>query len=353
VAKKAQLDAVRPVLNALDAEVTAVEKVLDAVEAGADKATDVLESGLEKVADVVPEALDKSVVVTTKVTRRGVRAFRDPRVVVAFSAAAVVIGAAGVGYFTYKLMRNKLEKEFDERVDHEIETMRDFYIRKYKTNEYASPQSAAEALGAKTEAEAQAAAEAAEALERYNKGDVKQPSKAEPVAYDKVEVAEEVVLQGVTITSDGVGTEVSVKETNIPVDRTRNIFVEGRPTVLDDWDAEAEEANRNPAYPYVISYEEFMENTFEHTQSTLTYYEGDDVLAESDGSPILESDKVIGDTLDRFGHGSKDPNVVYVRNEITECDFEVVRHSGDFADQVPGLRHSAEPLRRFRRGGDE
>jgi hypothetical protein len=353
VAKQAQIDAVRPVLSALDAEVTAAEKVLDAVEAGAEKATDVLESGLEKVADVVPEALDKSVNVTAEVTRRGVRAFRNPRTVAIVLGISFAVVGAGVGYITYRGFRNRLEKEFDARIDREVDSMRDFYIRKYKDREFATPQSAAEALGASTEEEAKASAEAAQALQRYQQGDVQQPSGGQRIAYDKVQVVEEKVLKGVTITADGVGTEVSITETNISVPETRNVFTEGRPTVIDNWDAEAEEAQRNPAFPYVISHEEFMENNFEHSQTQLTYYDGDDVLAEADGSLILDTEKVVGDTLDRFGDGSRDANIVYVRNEVTESDYEVVRSSGSYADEVMGLRHSAHPSRRFRRGDDE
>jgi hypothetical protein len=353
VAKQAQIDAVRPVLNALDAEVTAAEKVLDAVEAGADKATDVLESGLEKVADVVPEALDKSVNVTAEVTRKGVRALRDPRKVVIILGISFAVVGAGVGYLTYKGLKRRLEKEFDARVDHEVESMRDFYQRKYRDGKFATPQSTADALGAQSQIEAQEAADAIEALEDYQKGRPQQPTRPEPVAYDKVQVVEEEVLKGVTITADGVGTElagVKVEEKDIPVDR--NVLVNDRPIVDDNWDAEAEEANRDPAIPYVISYEEFMENAYEHSQTTLTYYEGDDVLCEADGSVVFDIEKIIGDNLGRFGHGSKEQNIVYIRNEVAEADYEVVKNTGNYADIVHGLRHSAHPNRRFRVGDD-
>jgi hypothetical protein len=350
VAKQAQLDAVRPVLNALDAEVTAAEKVLDAVEAGADKATDVLESGLEKVADVLPEALDKSVNVTAEVTRKGVRALRDPRKVTIILGISFAIVGAGVGYLTYKGLKKRLEKEFDARVDHEVESMRDFYQRKYRDGKFATPQSTADALGAQTQVEAQEAAEAIEALEDYQNGRPQQPTKPEPVAYDKVEVVEEAVLKGVAITADGVGTEVTVEPKDIPT--TRNVFVDGAELKDENWDAEAEEARRDPAIPYVISHTEFMENTYEHDQATLTYYEGDDVLCEGDGSVIFETEKIVGDNLGRFGHGSGQPNIVYIRNEVTEADYEVVRNTGEYTDIVHGLRHSAQPNRRFRVGDD-
>lgn len=346
MAKQAQLDAVRPVLNALDSEVTAVEKVLDAVEAGADKATDVLESGLEKVADVVPEALDKSVIVTTEVTRKGVRALRNPRTVAYIVIGVSMAAGAGLGYLGYRLMKKKLEKEFEDRLDTEIDSMRDFYIRRYKGAEYSTPQSAAEALGTPTE-EVEGAEAAAQMLENY-KGiqlvDGQKEAASQQVAYDNVKVVKDTVLKGVSITPNGA--EVEIEEKDIVVQR--NVFVEGRPLVNEDWDAEAEEANRNPERPYVISHDEFMENSYEHSQTTLTYFEGDDVLAESDDSVVFEVEAVVGmDNLGRFGHGSRSPNVVYIRNERTESDYEVVKTDGSYSEIAHGgLRHSDQHSRR-------
>lgn len=326
MAKQAQIDAVRPALTAIDKEVAAAEKVIDTV------------------AEVVPEAFDKGVDVTAEVARRGVRAFRDPRKVVIILGISGAILGAGVGVFVYRIARKRLEKEFENRLDAEIESMRSFYIQRYKAEKYATPQSAAEALGANTEDESEAVEEAVEALETYQ-------GKA-PVEYDKVKIVTDTVLKGVSITQDGTGVEVQDKEITVQ----RNVFVDGRPIVLEDWDAEAEEANRNPEVPYVISHDEFMENSFEHEQSTLTYYvgDGDDILAESDDSIINEVESIVGnDNLNRFGHGSRDPNVVYIRNERTEADYEVVRHTGSYAETVHGLRHSEEHAHRRSRWGDD
>lgn len=343
MAKQAQIDAVRPVLNALDAEVTAAEKVLDVVEANADKATDAVEAGLEKVADVVPEALDKGVTVTAEVARRGVQFFRDPRKVAIIVVAASVVAGAGVGVVAYRIAKKRLEKDFETRLETEIESMRSFYIQRYKAGQYATPESAAEALGVPTEEEAAAH----EALSNYQGANIVEHVETQPVDYDKVRVQSDTVLKGVEISGNGDGVEVKDKELTIE----RNVFVEGRPLVIEDWDAEAEEAIRNPESPYVISFEEFNENSFEHAQSTLTYYEGDDILAEADDSVIDAIEAVVGnDNLRRFGHGSRDPNVVYIRNERTESDYEVVRSKGKYVDEVhPGLSHSDDYSHRARR----
>lgn len=97
--------------------------------------------------------------------------------------------------------------------------------------------------------------------------------------------------------------------------------------------------DRSEDFPYIISKEEFFENVPEHEQDTLTYYEGDGVLAETDDSVVLadDIDWMIGNyNLPRFGHRSDDPNVLYVRNHVKGMDFEIVRHTGKYAVVVAG-----------------
>lgn len=356
MAKQAQIDAVRPVLTAIDNEVTAAEHILDAVVSSTDRATDALESGLERVADVVPEAIDKGVHVTAEVTRRGVRAFRNPKtLVIVFGVSCVLVGV-GAGIVVHKIQKKRLEKEYDERLEREIDEMRLHYIRRSKSGEFVTPRTAAEAL---------LATDALEALQKYSAEeteDVKpgkddsqlrnlsvvpkqRPDEAtaknQGTRYDKVvtdsEAAEAIREQVVTV-SENTGSVA------------RNIFVDGKPLVDDDWDAEIEEANRNPEFPYVISEAEFMENAYQHPQHSLTYFKDDDVLVDSDSNMIDNVDELIGTmNLANFGHGSKDPNIVYIRNEKKESDFEVALNEGKFAEQVLGLRHSDDSSLRFRR----
>jgi hypothetical protein len=349
MAKQAQIDAVRPVLNALDKEVSAAEKVIDAVVAGADKGTEVLEAGLETVADVVPEVLNKSVKVPASVTRRGVQALRDPRKVAIILGVSCAAAGAGLGVLGYKLLKKRLEKQFEERLERELEEMRIHYLARSKAGEFATPRSAAEALLAK---------EAIEALDQYqgNERPFPDPELEDrvteelekttdgPTRYDKVKTAEHIVED----LKDKV-VEVEVEEIV-----HRNVFVEGKPLVDDEWDAEAEERSRNPEVPYIISIEEYMENTFEHEQTQLTYYQGDGVLADEKDGMITEVEMIVGnENLSRFGHGSQDPNTVYVRNERTEADYEVTLSTGKFSEEVMGLRHSDDTshLRRHKNRG--
>jgi hypothetical protein len=56
------------------------------------------------------------------------------------------------------------------------------------------------------------------------------------------------------------------------------------------------------------------------------------------------------ENLAKFGHGSKDPNLVYVRNEGMDLDFEISYAEGKYSEQVMGfMAHGQSPGRAFRK----
>lgn len=122
-----------------------------------------------------------------------------------------------------------------------------------------------------------------------------------------------------------------------------------------DWDYESELSTRSPNAPYVIHADEFIGDEMGYKQTTVTYYAGDDIMADVDDTPIYGHRQMMGDL--KFGHGSKDPNVVYIRSEPLRMEWEVLRHAGKFGEEVLGLqaeeemedeiRHS-HPVRKFR-----
>jgi hypothetical protein len=121
------------------------------------------------------------------------------------------------------------------------------------------------------------------------------------------------------------------------------------------WNQDHEMAERNGVDPYVIHLEEFREDdAFDH-QATFTYFEGDDVLIDDHDEVVMKRENIIGEgCLSRFGHGSGDPNVVYVRNPRLQHDYEILRHKGHYAKEIlgleedPSIEHSAIPRRRQR-----
>jgi hypothetical protein len=144
----------------------------------------------------------------------------------------------------------------------------------------------------------------------------------------------------------------------------RNVFEEHAPAEPppaeqpDEWVWEKELAKRSPLTPYIIHTDERSE--FDHyADISLTYYEVDDVLTNERDEIIPDSDRerMIGEnSLNRFGHGSGDPEVVFVRNDPLETMFEIVRSSSSYAEEVRGLSHSdhvARIPRRRQRFDDE
>lgn len=143
----------------------------------------------------------------------------------------------------------------------------------------------------------------------------------------------------------------------------KNIFVEAGDTA-DNFDyAEQLELRRDlvTGTPFIISHDEYFQNTEDHDQITLTYFAGDNTLCDARDVPVDDVELTVGeDHLEKFGFGSKDPNVVYVQNDRLECMFEITHSTGSYTKEVLGfddeddgdLKHSAyyrkHPNRKFR-----
>lgn len=135
----------------------------------------------------------------------------------------------------------------------------------------------------------------------------------------------------------------------------RNVFAD-QTDPEDDWNYELELQHRNSMTPYVIHRDEFFEESeeFDYQQHQLTWYNGDAVLCDEDNDPVFNHRDVVGDLV--FGHGSGDPNVVYIRNERLKAEYEIWLSAGRYDVEVQGadmedvtaedIRHSAP--RKFR-----
>lgn len=124
------------------------------------------------------------------------------------------------------------------------------------------------------------------------------------------------------------------------------------PLISDDntsnqlWDYRTEHAKRevDNTLPHVIHKDEF--NQFHaYTDVSYTYFPLDEILAGEDHMPIENVTDVVGaESLDRFGHGSGDPNVVFVRNNVLQLQIEIVRvPDQSYQEFVRGLHPEPEP----------
>lgn len=214
----------------------------------------------------------------------------------------IALGGGG-GYF---IAAKKLGADFDKRLTEEIALTRDFYKRTYKLDDFETPESAAEVL----------LDDAVEALRSYS-------------------------YEGVTVKEEDLVDSGSIVQYEEVVEK--NIFDNGNRPHID-------KADRSPDKPYVVDLDEYMENPNEYDQISLTYYAGDNVLANDEDEVVDNVNNVVGQmNLNMFGASDpEEPHVVLVRNERIKADYEITHSDGKYAHQVLGFQHSDETFQRMR-----
>lgn len=93
------------------------------------------------------------------------------------------------------------------------------------------------------------------------------------------------------------------------------------------------QAIREGRKPYHIPIEEFLEGKDWYTKVDATWYQ-DGILTDSDDEPIECHERCVGtEFVDWFG-SEGDPDVVHVRNDCTQEDFEICRAGEPYYPQV-------------------
>lgn len=88
--------------------------------------------------------------------------------------------------------------------------------------------------------------------------------------------------------------------------------------------------------PYAISLEEFSEEMDHFEKSTIYYYDEDDTLADEQEEMIQDVLAIIGPAvLDHLQQAKSD--VVYVRNEKMQIDYEIIVLDKSYAETVSGI----------------
>jgi hypothetical protein len=122
----------------------------------------------------------------------------------------------------------------------------------------------------------------------------------------------------------------------VPVSAPPVVVYEGGKDKDRDWDYETELAGRVPGQAYIIHQDEFEEEKPEYDQVEYTYWAGDDVLTGEDNRPVPHADMVVGQDNLKFGHGSNDIDVVYIRNETLSLEIEITRSPLSYEERVLG-----------------
>jgi hypothetical protein len=85
---------------------------------------------------------------------------------------------------------------------------------------------------------------------------------------------------------------------------------------------EEEMKTRSSNHPYIVSEDEYSEDSEDRV--CWTFYEGSDTLADDKDEPI-DLEDYAGRANLRFGYGSSDPNVVFIRNEKYDLWAEITK----------------------------
>lgn len=136
-------------------------------------------------------------------------------------------------------------------------------------------------------------------------------------------------------------------DTDLAIAAARGAHPAGTSNVFDnpaggEWDYDVELPNRSADAPYVLHQDEFYADERGYTQLTVTYFEGDQVLVDEQEKPIYNWGQILGEL--KFGHGSNDSNVVYIRNEKNEAEYEVLLFSGSYEEEVLGISQEPEDV---------
>jgi hypothetical protein len=131
-----------------------------------------------------------------------------------------------------------------------------------------------------------------------------------------------------------------------PVTPPPVVTYEGGKDKNQNWDYAEELKHRFASEPYVIHQDEYSANESGYNQVTYTYYAADDVLVdEENGHPLPHGDVVVGVNNLKFGHGTDDIDVVFVRNDKLQLEMEICRSPHSYEQEVLGIVHeeSNEP----------
>lgn len=251
-----------------------------------DVVTEEIASNLEEVAEV-----------TRKISSRGVGIF----------VGGVVVGCAVGLYFGRRWSREKLRAEAYEESKKEVDKIREAY--------------------------------------RAGSTIVEEPKPSiEEIIEERGYIAPQTVEQLKTPATKKTG-----KDKKKPARPTKPPVVVNEPPALvveeaaaGMWSYEEEIAARTPDEPYVIHQNEFAHGESGYNQVTYTYYATDDVLVGEDERPIPHGDLVVGQNNLKWGHGTDDIDVVFVRNDKLEIEMEICRVYRSYEETVLGLQNDDE-----------
>ena len=145
--------------------------------------------------------------------------------------------------------------------------------------------------------------------------------------YEATVSAEEALDDKVTVDNSIESVEEEVSESEFDVDAYETMLRETAKTTIVD---EVEPLS----YIHVIDLDSFLEEPEpDWDKVSLMYFEDDDTLCDPNYMLISKADTIVGpDFREWFGQLSEDENTVFIRNDNTRTDYEVMREEGTYLD---------------------
>lgn len=266
-----------------------------------------IEQLAEEVVNEVANNLEEAAEVTRSLNVAGLSYF----------AVGIGVGAAVGFYFGYKFNREKIRAEAYKDAEAEVAQLRKIYLEK----------TSAFRVQAHTESENDSAGTAV-----YH---VSVPTEKPPI--DKV------------VEDLGYRVEVPPRERPLPapvpiLDDLPENPVETSKSMNAGWNYEQEVRNRSPEAPYIIHQNEFNHSNLNYTKAAFVYYEIDQVMTDLEDDEVIDMD-IVGESNLKFGHGSDDINIVYVRNDELETDMQINRVHRSYAEAMADERSVMDSMR--------
>lgn len=237
---------------------------------------------------------------------------------------ASVLSAASGTVGGYLVATKRLEKKYAVIAEQEIHEARVYYRQQNKAGEFSDP---------------------AVLAEKYEDEDPNVMSEEDEELMGELRAA----LLEVGYKADDQAVPVTPEEKlDVEISITKNVFdSEEDPNefVLDD-----ELDKKAKGEPYILEEDEYLENDSGYSQTALTYYAGDDILADERDHVIDNVKRAIGEDNLRFGYGSRSDTMVYIRNDKLNAEYEIALSTGKYSVEVAGfIEHSEKRgLRKFR-----
>lgn len=247
-----------------------------------------IEQLAEEVVNEVANNFEEAAEVTRRINAAGL----------GYLAVGLGLGAAVGFYFGHKFNREKIRAEMYKEAEAEVDVLRRVYLEKTLNAEGALLQGSVPTVKPPIE-------NVVEQL-GYN---VRVPDRERPLP-SPVPILDD-------LPENPVGTSKSMNAR---------------------WNYEAELKSRSPESPYVIHQTEFTHSNLEYSKVEYTYYAIDEMLIDNeDEQPVPHGSDVVGEDNLKFGHGSDDVNVVYVRNDRLEMDMLIHRIDSAYEEAVLAL----------------